>query len=87
MNRILISLAAAGAMLLGNASYAITTTPPSASAKTAVSTPAVCLLSLLGLKCSDIFWQPVVSAIVDRLQFKEAQIVRDAKGRVGFLKV
>ena len=41
MNRILISLAAAGAMLLGNARYAITTTPPSASAKTAVSTPAV----------------------------------------------
>ena len=43
MNRMLISLAAAGAMLLGNASFAATTTPPSASAKTAVavSTPAV----------------------------------------------
>ena len=43
MNRMLISLAAAGAMLLGNASYAITDTPLPASAKgaAAVTTPAV----------------------------------------------
>ena len=43
MNRMLISLAAAGALLLGNASYAITNTPPPASARAAVTvaTPAV----------------------------------------------
>ncbi len=37
MNRLLISLATAGALLLGNASYAVTNTVPPASAKSAPS--------------------------------------------------
>ena len=81
MNRLLISLAAASALLLGNASYAVTNTVPAASAKSA-ATAATPPAKLANANAATPTVAPSAKAApVAKAAVAKTPACRDAKGK------